>query len=271
MNHHTQSNIKTGDKTEAPRKRIAIVTGASGGIGRVFVRELAKEPIDEIWAVGRNSQRLSALQNEAGVKVVPVCKDLTDHAALLSFSDLLKEQAPRVLWLVNNAGIARMAPSREFSAPEITQATDLNCKAPAVLISLCIPYMEKGSYILNVSSAAAFQPVPYLNLYAAAKAFARSYSRALHAELRPCGITVTAVCPGWVDTDLLSRERNGRSVRFPGLVIPERVVAKALKDAKRGRDMSVCSLYVKCQHLTAKLLPQRLTMRLWLHGIRSYL
>lgn len=252
-------------------RKIAIVTGASGGIGQVFVRELAKETLDEIWVTGRNEQRLLALKDEFGERIVPICKDLTKNEDLLFFSDLLKQQNPSVLWLVNNAGIARMAPSKEFSFSEIAQTIDLNCKAPAALINLCIPFMEKGAKILNISSASAFQPVPYLNLYAATKAFARSYSRALNAELRPCGITVTAVCPGWVDTDMLSKEIDGKKVHFPGLVAPEKVVRKALQDAKKGRDMSICSFYVKYQHLSVKLLPQKLTMKLWLHGIKNYL
>lgn len=251
-------------------KKIAIVTGASGGMGQVFVRELAKETLDEIWIIGRNEQRLFALKNEFGERIMPVCKDLTKNEDILSFSDLLKKQNPSVMWLVNNAGIARMAPSKEFSYSEIEQTIDLNCKAPAVLINICIPFMEKGAKILNVSSASAFQPVPFINLYAATKAFERSYSRALNAELKSYGITVTAVCPSWVDTDMLSKEINGKKVRFPGIAAPERVVEKALKDAKKGRDMSICSLYVKCQHLNVKLLPQRLTMKIWLHGIKKY-
>lgn len=252
-------------------KKIAIVTGASGGMGQVFVRELRRENLDEIWVVGRNEQRLLALGNESGEAIRPVCIDLTKDEELRSFADLLQAQKPSVQWLINNAGIARMAPSKAFSSEEIGQTIDLNCKAPAVLTNLCIPYMEKGAKILNVSSASAFQPVPYINLYAATKAFERSYSRALHVELKSCGITVTAVCPSWVDTDMLEREINGKKVRFPGIVAPEKVVKKALKDAKRGKDMSVCSLYVKCQHVNVKLLPQKWTMRLWLHGIKEYL
>ena len=252
-------------------RKIAIVTGASGGIGQVFVRELTKEILDEIWVVGRNEQRLLALKDEFGGKIVPICKDLTKSEDLLSFSDLLKVQKVSVLWLINNAGIARMAPSKEFSFSEIEQTINLNCKASAILINLCIPFMEKGAKILNLSSASAFQPVPYINLYAATKAFERSYSRALHAELKPCGITVTAVCPSWVDTDMLSKEIEGKKVRFPGIVAPEKVVKKALLDAKKGKDMSVCSFYVKCQHLNVKLLPQAWTMKIWLHGIKKYL
>lgn len=252
-------------------KKIAIVTGASGGIGQIFVRELTKEILDEIWVVGRNEQRLLALKDEFGGKIVPVCKDLTKSADLLSFSDLLEVQEVSVVWLINNAGIARMAPSKEFSFSEIEQTVDLNCKAPAALINLCIPFMEEGAKILNLSSASAFQPVPYINLYAATKAFERSYSRALHAELKPCGITVTAVCPSWVDTDMLSKELDGKKVHFPGIVAPEKVAKKALQDAKKGKDMSICSFYVKCQHLNVKLLPQKWTMKIWLHGIKKYL
>lgn len=252
-------------------KKIAIITGASGGIGQIFVRELTKEALDEIWVIGRNQERLLALKKEFGEKIVPICKDLTDDANILSISDLLKEQAVSVLWLVNNAGIARMASTAEFSISEIKQTIDINCKAPAELINICIPFMEKGTKILNISSASAFQPVPYINLYAATKAFERSYSRALNAELKPSGITVTAVCPSWVDTEMLSKEINGKKVHFPGIVAPDKVVKKALKDAKKGRDMSVCSLYVSWQHLIVKLMPQKLTMKVWLHGIRKYL
>lgn len=252
-------------------KKIAIVTGASGGIGQEFVRELARESLDEIWAVGRNRQRLLALKDSYGENIIPITMDLTKSEDLHSFHDLLEKEAPSVLWLVNNAGMARMAPSTDFSFSETEQTIDLNCKAPAVLVHFCIPFMKKGAKILNISSASAFQPVPYLNLYAATKAFARSYSRALNVELKPYGITVTAVCPGWVDTELLAREINGEKVRFPGIVSPEKVVGKALKDAREGRDMSVCSLYVKCQHLNVKLLPQKLTMKLWLYGIRKFL
>lgn len=252
-------------------KKIAVITGATGGIGQVFVCELIKEPLDEIWVIGRNQERLLALKETFGEKIVPICRDLTVDADLLSISELLNGQTVSILWLVNNAGIAKMAPSAAFSVEEIGQTIDLNCKAPAALINLSLPFMEKGAKILNISSASAFQPVPFINLYAATKAFERSYSRALNAELKPSGITVTAVCPSWVDTAMLTKEINGKKVHFSGMVAPEKVVKKALKDAKKGRDMSVCSLYVKCQHLNVKLLPQKLTMKVWLHGIRKYL
>lgn len=253
------------------QKRIAIVTGASGGIGKEFVKLLVKESLDEVWVVGRNEERLNLLREEFGEKVVSVCKDLTDKQDLESVQGLLSETKPVISYLVNNAGIARMAPSTEFPADEIRNTIELNCTIPTLLINYCIPFMIRGSKILNISSASAFQPVPYINLYASTKAFERSYSRALNAELKPLGITVTAVCPSWVDTKMLTKEINGKQVHFPGMVSPERVAEKAMRDAKKNKDMSVCSFYVKCQHFNVKLMPQKLTMKIWLHDIKKYL
>jgi len=167
-----------------------------------------------------------------------------------------------VRFLINNAGLAKMVSYKDFSLDEISRTIDVNCKAPVLLCNICIPYMKSGSNILNISSASAFQPNPYINLYAASKAFERNYSRALNVELEGTGITVTAVCPGWVDTEMLVKEMNGKKVKLPGMVKAERVVKTALRDAKKGRDMSVCSLYVKCQHLNVKMMPQRLVMKI---------
>ncbi|NLZ47138.1 MAG: short-chain dehydrogenase, partial [Clostridiales bacterium] len=101
--------------------------------------------------------------------------------------------------------------------------------------------------------------------------FVRNYSRALNVELKKTGITSVVVCPGWIDTELLQKEINGKKVRFPGLVTAERVARQAMKDAKKGKDMSICSLYVKCQHVNVKLLPQRWVMKIWMAGIGKYM
>ena len=252
-------------------KRIAILTGATGGLGREFVKQLLEEEIDEVWAIARNEQKLSDLQKEHGEQVFTLSIDLSDRKGIERIRDMLDEKKPQVAYLINNAGMAKMGKYSDFSLEEIDRTINVNCKAPILLSQLCIPYMGEGSKILNISSASAFQPNPYINLYAASKAFERSYSRALNVELKGTGITSVAVCPGWIDTELLQKEINGKKVRFPGLVTADRVVRQALKDAKRGRDMSVCSLYVKCQHVNVKLLPQRLVMKIWMAGIGKYL
>lgn len=252
-------------------KKIAIITGATGGIGQEFVKQILNEDLEEVWAVARNEKKLAELREWYGERVVPLSLDLSEEGQIRKLGILLENQKPQVRYLINNAGLAKMGSYREFSGEEISKTIDVNCKAPVLLCQLCIPYMNTGSRILNISSASAFQPNPYINLYAASKAFERSYSRALNVELKGTGITATAVCPGWVDTELLEKERNGKKIKFPGLVTADRVVIKAIKDAKKGKDMSVCSLYVKCQHVWVKLLPQRLVMKIWVKGISKYL
>lgn len=252
------------------KKRIAVVTGASGGIGKAFVKCLLEEEVDEIWAIARNQKKLEALKQEFGERIAVISMDLSDSSALLEIEAMLQEVNPVVLYLINNAGMAKMGAYSDFTVEEIERTVRVNCVVPAALCTLCIPYMERGSRILTLSSASAFQPLPFLNLYASSKVFVRSYSRALHAELKGSGITATAVCPGWVDTDLLTKEVNGKPVRFAGLVTPEKVAAKALRDAKRGKDMSVCTLHVKWEHFLAKVFPQRMAMRTWFRRIRPY-
>lgn len=252
-------------------KKIAILTGATGGLGREFLKQILNEEIDEVWAIARNEQRLSELQEQYGEKVVPISIDLSEMQEIEQIRHLLDAKKPQVTYLINNAGMAKMGKYNDFSIEEIDKTINVNCKAPVMLAQICIPYMSKGSRILNISSASAFQPNPYINLYAASKAFERSYSRALNVELEGNGITSTAVCPGWIDTELLQKEINGKKVKFPGLVTPDRVAKQAIKDAKKGKDMSVCSLYIKCQHLNVKLLPQRWVMKIWMFGIGKYL
>lgn len=251
-------------------KKVAIITGASGGIGREFTRLMLSENVDEIWAIARNPAKLVALCKEFGDKVIAVSKDLTEPEEVHSIENMLREEKPVITYLINNAGIARMGSYEEFSVKEIEDTVYINCSVIPVLCTMCVPYMRAGSRILNISSAASFQPLPYLNLYAATKVFVRNYSRALNAELKRKGITATAVCPGWVDTDLLVKEINGKKVKFKGMVSAKKVAKTALLDAKRGKDMSVCSMHVKYEHALAKLFPQKISMDTWLRRIREY-
>ena len=249
---------------------IAILTGATGGLGKAFAEALMKEDVDEIWAVARNAGKLDELKAEYGKKIRPVICDLGNSDELSALSGLIREEKPDIRILINNAGIGRMGASCDFPEDEIAKTIDLNCKAVCLLCGYSIPFMSSGARILNISSASAFQPTPYLNLYAAGKVFVRSYSRALNAELKARGITCTAVCPGWIDTDMLQKEYNGKPVKFPGIVPPEKVAVQALRDSAKGRDMSVCGFFVKYEHFLGKILPQRMIMKFWMNGIKDY-
>lgn len=249
-------------------KKIAIVTGASGGFGKEFVKLLLNEcELDEIWAFGRNPIKLNKLINEFGNKIKPFCLDLSKTDEILSFTEILKKEKPVITYLINNAGFAKFCSYQDLSIEESVNMINLNCGGVVAMGLLCIPYMTKGSHILNIASQAAFQPLPYQNIYSSTKAFVRNYSRALNIELKEQNISVTAVCPGWMKTDLFETAIIGAkkaTKKFRGMVTPDKAAKKALKDAKKGKDISVYSVYVKLCHMTAKLLPQRVMMKLWI-------
>jgi short-subunit dehydrogenase len=253
------------------KKKIAIVTGATGGLGKEFVKLLCNEDVDEIWAVARNVKKLDNLRDELGSMIVPISMDLAKDESYQRIKELLCEQQPQVQYLINNAGGGRMDPSISFSDEYIETGITTHCIAVAVLCNSCIPYMSNGSHIINMASQSAFQPVPYINLYAASKAFVYSYSRALNIELKGTGISVTVACPGWTKTDLLEKERNGQEVKFPGMAMPDAVAAKTLADAKKCKDITVYGPYVKYMHLLAKLFPHRMVMKSWLRSIKDYI
>lgn len=249
-------------------ENIAVITGASSGLGKAFAELLVRDPeIDAVWAIARDLNKLDRLKAELGEKITTFSLDLSDLNAIDSFQDVLKARNPRIGYLINSAGFAKLCAYGDLTIEESLNMINLNCGGVVAMVLACIPYMNRGSRMLNIASQASFQPAPYLNLYSASKAFVRNYSRALNVELREKGITVTAVCPGWIDTNLFVRAKIGAEKaphNFAGMVTPDKVAAKALRDAQNGRDISVYSLYVKAAHVVAKILPQRTMMKIWL-------
>lgn len=247
---------------------IAIVTGATGDIGEEFVKSLLSET-DQVWAVGRSENKLTSLKEKYGDKIVPVRVDLSDRDDIFSFCRKIESGKPEIKYLVNNAGVAKMKPVSDFTLEEISDMLDINDKAATLICRACIPYMVKGSYILNVASASAFQPNPYIALYSASKAYLLSFTRSLNVENE--NITCTAVCPGWVDTKMLPKQRDGNDIRYPGMTPASKVVDVALKDCHKGKDVSVCSFYFRYMRFLSKVTPHSIAMKMWVKAIRQYI
>ena len=250
--------------------RVAIVTGATGGIGIKFVERIClMEDIDEVWAVGRNKDKLNKLC-ENSAKIIPVETDLASGGVDV-IAERIESDKPDIRILINNAGIGYMGPYEDMGRVKAAACCTLNCTVPSELISVVLPYMKEGARILNISSASSFQPNPYLAVYSASKVYLKNLSRALSAELKPRGITVTCVCPGWVDTGMLPKTKGGKEIKYKGLISPDLVVDKALRDSSRGKDMSVPGYFAKYFRVYSKITPTSLVMKLWIRAIKDYI
>ena len=252
--------------------KIAVITGASSGLGRVFARLLVrKDPPEELWLIARRRERLEELAAELPVpcRVLPL--DLTDGADLEAYRALLETEAPEVTVLICNAGMARMGRIDELSPADTAAMIDLNCRAAALVTALTLPYIHRGGRILEVASTAAFQPLPRLGVYAASKAFLYRYSRTLSWELHRRGIHVTAVCPYWVkDTEFIPTAQAGghRDVRHFLLAGRSESVVKAAWLASRsGMWLSTPGIICFLHWIVAKFVPSVVMMALW-EGIR---
>lgn len=249
--------------------KIAIVTGASSGMGREFVRQLSEYvQVDEIWAVARRREALKALKAETTVPVRPVVLDLLEMESFDKIRAMLEETRPEIRLLVNAAGFGKFGAYHKTSIEDDCRMIDLNCKALLMMTRLCIPYMKPGSHILELDSLSAFQPVPYITTYGATKAFALSYSRAMNRELKDKGIRVMAMNPGWVKTEFFRhafQTNDGEVQYFDRLYEAADVVKTGLHDLyKTKKDCSIHGLPVKLQVLAVKLVPHRFVMDIWL-------
>ena len=250
---------------------IAIVTGASSGMGREFVKQLSGYvAVDEIWAVARRESALEALKQEVSVPVRSIPLDLLKEESFTRMEALLAEEKPNVKLLVNAAGFGKFGSYHKVSVADDCRMIDLNCKALLVMTRLCVPYMEKGSHILQLDSLSAFQPVPYITTYGATKAFVLSYSRAMNRELKSKGIRVMAMNPAWVKTEFFDHafqtNGDGEVKNFNYVYEADECVATGLKDLYRSKkDYSIHGLPVKLQVLGVKLMPHSIVMNIWLN------
>jgi len=248
-------------------KRIIVVTGASSGFGKEFVIQIAqKEKVDEIWAIARRTNKLNELKDKVD-NVVAIPLDLTKEEDLLKYKNKLEKEKPNIIILANCAGFGIFDHSENINLETKLNMIDLNVKAPVTMIDYSLPYMQKGSKIMNIASCAGFQPIPYINDYAATKAFLLSYSRALNRELKYKKIHVLAVTPFWSKTEFFDRaidkEQKEVVIKYTVMYTAEEVMKQAIKDLYKRKDVSIYGGQNKFQRLLVKLLPHSLVMTVW--------
>lgn len=225
----------------------ALITGASGGIGKAFAEELAAQKTNLVL-VARSQEKLhkiaQELEEKYKIQVEIIVKDLTEANAASDVFDFTKAKELTIDLLINNAGFGDYGDFAEGDGERQVKMVQLNILALVDLTHKFLPLMRqrRSGSIINVSSIAAFQPIPYISVYAASKAFVLSFSEALWAENRNYGVRVLVVCPGPTETGFFAEANFPTS--FTGktnkISTPKEVVHDALMALERG-DATVVS------------------------------
>lgn len=248
--------------------KIALITGASSGMGREYAKQIDKmKECDEIWIVARREERLNVLKDELSTVTRVLPFDLTDGVQLGSLIEAVKSSGAEVKYLVNAAGFGKFGDYSEVSLSDIAGMIDLNDKALTLITAALIPQMKRGSHVIEMCSISAYLPLENMSVYAASKAYVLSYCYALRRELKKTGITVTAVCPGWVDTEFAACAHNGDGVNGPKDLKPittaDKVVRRAIKAANKNKPVSIYGATWKVMHVMTKIFPKRFSMLFW--------
>lgn len=209
----------------------ALVTGASSGIGREIARQLAADGT-ELVLVARNQSRLEELAAEVGVPCQVLLADLADPTELSYVEDRLRDRSAPIDLLVNNAGLGFHGSFHELDLEREATVVDVNVVAVHRLAHVAATVMaEDGAGgIMNVSSMSGFMAAPGSATYAATKAFVISLSEAMHAELSPLGVHVSALCPGFTRTEFQARANYDTSK------VPDRMWQSSDEVAAAGLD-----------------------------------
>lgn len=245
--------------------KIAVITGASSGMGREFVYALDKdEEFDELWVIARREDRLIELKDKCRARIRPIVLDLQQRESANVYKALLEEHKPEIAVLVNAAGFGLFGAFMDMDLDRQLDIVDLNSRALTAMCYLSVPYMKKGSRIYNMGSMSSWQPVPYINVYGASKAYVLNFSRALGVELRDRGIKIMAVCPGWIQTEFFSHAIHDDTINyFNRYYSAKQVIDKALKDMKKGKNASVLGFPERVQVFLVKHLPVNMVMKTW--------
>ena len=254
--------------------KVTLITGASSGIGEAFAHRLAKDN-HNLVLVARSEDKLAALCDELMLK-----HKITAHYVAIDLNDyqadkrLFKETINHdmeVDWLINNAGFGSMGDFSDFQLENELDIIGLNVMA---LVAITHRYLEqmrtkKSGTIINVSSTASFQPIPFMATYGATKAFVTSFSEALAEENRPFGIKILALCPGPTETNFFAASNIKAPVKIKGVQTPEEVVEAALKGLERGKSTVVSGWMNYFLSKVGRIAPTRLVTRSIASVLRS--
>lgn len=242
--------------------RWALITGASSGIGAEFARRLAARGMHLVLTARRRElleELVAELHTRHGARSEIIVADLTDPESPRRLVDEVAARNIEIELLVNNAGFGLVGEFETTDVERVTSMLRLNVEALTELTYRVLPGMlERGhGAVINVASTAAFQPVAYMGVYAASKAYVLHFSEALWAEVRDRGVTVMALCPGTTRTEFFNVAGVPGWLKKHTSQTSEQVVRAALKGLEKGRQYWVSGWKNYLLSLLVRLAPRR--------------
>lgn len=242
----------------------ALITGASAGIGREFAKQLAAAGVN-VALVARRAALLEELAGELSrhwaVRTLVVPADLQQPGAVAALQERVGSAGARIRLLVNNAGFGRWGRFEQTADDTYREMLRLNCEAMVALCHAFLPQLASfpTSAVINVSSAACYQPVPYMAVYAATKAFVQSYSQALYGEWQERGVHVQTLVPGPTATEFDSVAGAYESA-LKTRADPAEVVKQSLIGLRTNAPVVVTTKGTYRQRFFAGLFPPRMVV-----------
>ncbi len=242
--------------------RWALITGASSGIGAEFARKLAARGMHLLLTARRREQMqqlADELHTRHGTRSEIFVHDLGDPAQLGALADEVAHRDIPVELLINNAGFSVVGDIASTDRQRVLELVRVNIAALTELTYRYLPDMlerEHGA-IINVASVTGFQPVAYMPVYAASKAYVLHFSEALWAEARDRGVTVMALCPGTTRTDFFEVAGVSEWLKKQRSQSPEQVVKSALKGLEKRRQYTVSGMRNYLLSLAVRIAPRK--------------
>lgn len=237
---------------------VTLITGASSGLGTLFAKACAARG-DRVALVARRKNKLNELAKELGPKTIVISEDLSDYDAPDAIIEAIESIGAQVDTLINNAGFGARGAFYTIPLGDQTDMMHVNAMAVAQLCHRVIPRMiaRGGGAILNVASTAAFSAGPGMATYYASKAFVLSLTEALHEELAPHNIRVTALCPGATTTEFAHQAGMTETQLFQKFAgDPESVVIAGLKGLAKNKAIVIPGAVNKAMVQSNRLAPR---------------
>ncbi len=243
--------------------KTVLITGASSGIGYELAKIFAKEKYNLV-IVARNKIVLEQVKNELekkhNINIKSIVKDLSEPNSSQEIIEEINKDKIEINILINNAGFGTFGEFTNLSFEKQKSLLEVNVRTLIELSYYFIKEMKKRKEgkILNVASIAAYEPGPYMAMYYASKAFVLSFTESMHKELKPYGISVSALCPGPTETNFEKEAKMDKSKMFKVLLVSkkEKVAYKGYKALMKNKVITIPGLSNKIVVFSSRILPK---------------